>query len=172
MGKHVEATGSKIWLMPVAWCIATTLIIASGLAGPMADGPGEARFGYVFEMVGYGRDLKLGLALYSIAAALLGVAFMFTPKVSGWRFNQALAWLAFLLMAIGGTLMLVVPQALLALAEGRGERAVALAQAWSATWVEAGARISMSGVLVAVATFVDAYLRRRETWGYSPTSSS
>jgi hypothetical protein len=158
----MDATGPKVWLMPVAWCAVTALIIASGLAVPMAGGPGEAGFGYVFEAVGYGQDFMRGLALYSIAAAALGAAFMFTPKVSNWRFNQALAWLSFLLTAIGGALMLVTPQALLAAAEGRGEQATAMAQAWSMTWIEAGARVSIAGVLVAVATFIDAYLRRRK----------
>jgi hypothetical protein len=147
--------------MPVAWCAVTALIIASGLAVPMAGGPGEAGFGYVFEAVGYGQDLMRGLALYSAAAAVLGVAFMFTPKVSGWRFNKGLAWSTFMLMAIGGALMLVAPQALLAMAAGNGERATSLTQVWSIVWIDAGARISIAGVLVAIATFVDAWLRRR-----------
>jgi hypothetical protein len=157
--------------MPIAWCAATMLIIASGLGVPMAGGPGEAGFGYVFEVTGYGQDLRSGLALYSLAAALFGIAFMFLPKLAGWRFNPTLAWLAFMLMAIGGVLMLVAPQALLAMADGRGEGATALAQAWSATWIEAGGRISMSGALVATATFVDGYFRRGKP-SYSPTSSS
>lgn len=127
----------------------------------MAGGPDEAGFGYVFEVTGYGRDMRSGLAFYSAAAALLGAAFVFAPKVAGWRFNRTLAWLAFWLMAIGGLLMLAVPQALLAMAEGRGEDATALARAWSATWVETGGRMSLSGALVAAATLVDAYLRRR-----------
>jgi hypothetical protein len=156
----MDSTGPKIWLMPIAWCAVTTLIIASGLAVPMAGGPGAAGFGYVFEAVGYGQDFMSGLALYSAAAAGLGVAFMFTPKVSGWRFSRGLAWSTFLLMAIGGALMLVAPRALLALAAGSGERATSLAQVWSIVWIDAGTRISIAGVLVAIATFVDAYLRR------------
>jgi hypothetical protein len=112
-----------------------------------------------------------GLALYSATAAGLGAVFMFAPK-RGWRLNRALAWLSFLFIAMGGAVMLIVPQALLALVEGRGDRATALAQAWSMTWVEAGARISVAGVLVAVATLVDAYVRGRGVSRYSPTSSS
>jgi len=154
-------TSPKTWMMPVAWCAATTSIIASGLAVPMAGGPGAAGFGYVFEVVGYGADFRLGLTLYALAAAALGAAFMFAPKITNWRFSSGLAWTTLLFVAIGGLLMLVVPQVLLALAEPDGARATSLAQAWSIAWLEAGSRISVAGVLVAVATFIDAYLRRR-----------
>lgn len=153
-------TGTKPALMPIAWCAATFAILLVGLSVPLAGGPGEAGFGYVFEATGYGRDLQAGRMLYSVAAVLFGIAFVFTPRL-GWRFNHTLAWLAFALMVIGGLLMLAAPQALLAIAQGRGEEATALAQAWSMTWVETGGRIAMSGALVAVATFVDGYFRRR-----------
>lgn len=153
-------TGTRSGLMPVAWCAATLVILVFGLSVPLAGGPGAAGFGYVFEATGYGHDLQAGRMLFSAAAILFGIAFVFAPK-AGWRFNGTLAWLAFGLMMIGGTLMLVAPQALLAVAEGRGDRATTLAQAWSMTWVETGGRISASGVLIAAATFVDGYFRRR-----------
>ena len=156
----LDMTGTKPGLMPVAWCAATFTILLAGLSVPLAGGPGAAGFGYVFEATGYGHDLQSGRMLYSLAAVLFGIAFVFAPK-AGWRVNQMLAWLAFGFMMIGGMLMLVAPQALLAVANGRGEEATALAQAWSMTWVETGGRISMSGALVAAATFLDGYFRRQ-----------
>ncbi len=146
------------WTLPVIWCAATAAIILTGLAVPLQGGPGEAGFGYVFEVAGYGHTLRQGLAVYSAAAAGLGLAFMFIPKMHGWRINRALAWATFVLMMIGGMLMLVVPQALVALAEG--SEAEALARAWSGTWLDAGSRISLSAMMVGVATLGDAWMRR------------
>jgi hypothetical protein len=153
------------------WCAITTAIIALGLQVPMAGGPADAGFGYVFEVVGYGADFRKSLALYSAASAVLGVAFMFAPQVTNWPIRKGMAWPTLVLMAAGGVLMLVVPQALIALAASSGERATGLAQVWSISWMEAGSRISLAGVLVGLATFLDAFLNRKRG-RYSPASSS
>lgn len=156
----MQALGQVRWVLPLVWCGVTALIIASGLQVPMAGGPSAAGFGYVLGVAGYGDAFLRSLALYSGAAAVLGAAFMFAPRVTGWPISRGLAWVTLMLMAVGGALMLVVPQTLVALAEGSNDRAWGLAQVWSVTWMEAGSRISVAGVLVGVATFVDAWLRR------------
>jgi hypothetical protein len=156
-------------VLPVAWCAVTAVIIASGLNVPLAGGPQQAGFGYVFVVGGFGGDFMRGLALYGLAAAALGVAFMFVPRATGWRISKGLAWSTLMLMAIGGVLMLVVPQLLVRLAEGSSEAASSLAQAWSVTWMEAGSRISIVGALMGLATFGEAFWSSR---GHSPASSS
>jgi hypothetical protein len=155
-------------VLPVAWCGVTAAIIASGLNVPLAGGPGQAGFGYVFIVAGYGGDFMQGLALYALAAASLGATFMLVPKMTRWRISKGLAWSTLILMAVGGVLMLIVPQVLVRLAEGK-EAASGLAQAWSVSWMEAGSRISIVGVLMGLATFVEAWLSRKS---YSPASSS
>jgi hypothetical protein len=167
----LDAARQVTWILPVVWCAITASIIALGLQVPMAGGTAGAGFGYVFEVAGYGADFRKSLALYSAASAVLGVAFMFAPKVTSWPIRKAMAWPTLMLMAVGGILMLIVPQALIALAAGSGERATGVAQVWSITWMEAGSRISLAGVLVGLATFLDAFLNRKRG-GYSPASSS
>lgn len=157
------------WVLPLAWCAITTVIIASGLNVPLAGGPSEAGFGYVFVVSGYGGDFMRGLALYGLSAAALGAAFMFVPKVTHWRISKGLAWSTLVLMAVGGALMLVVPQLLVGMTEGSSEAASSLAKAWSVTWMEAGSRISAVGVLMGLATFAEAWLNRKS---HSPASSS
>jgi hypothetical protein len=147
--------------MPVVWCAANTLIIAVGLMVPLADGLGSSRFGYVFELTGSGAAFRQGLALYGVAAAGLGAAFMFIPKMPRWSINRGLAWSTFMLMVLGGVLMLIVPQGLVALAAGGPETATGLARMWSAVWVEAGSKISLAGAIVGAATCLDAWLRSR-----------
>jgi hypothetical protein len=140
------------WIMPVAWCVVTAAIVASGLAVPLEGGPTAAGF-----PVGEGGDFMQRLALYSVFAAGLAAAFMFAPKVTRWRFRKGMAWSTFMLVAIGGVMMLVVPQLLLDLAQGYD---ASLALAWSSVWMDAGARISIAGGLVALATFLDAWMHR------------
>jgi hypothetical protein len=148
------------WAMPVVWCGATTAIIASGLVAPLSGGTG-ATFGYVFDVLGHGMAFRQGLALYGLAAAVLGAAFMFAPKLGRWNLNRGLAWTTFMLMVIGGIVMLIVPQVLVAIASGGGDRAEGLASLWSGTWVEAGAKLSFAGAIIGVATFLEAWLRAR-----------
>jgi hypothetical protein len=162
-------TGPTRWVLPLAWCAVTTVIIASGLNVPLAGGPQQAGFGYVFVVGGFGGEFMRGLALYGLAAAALGAAFMFLPKATGWRISKGLAWSTLMLMAIGGALMLVVPQVLVGLAGDASEAASALAQSWSVTWMEAGSRISLVGVLMGLATFAEAAWSNR---AHSPASSS
>jgi hypothetical protein len=156
------------WILPAAWCGVTATITASGLNLPLAGGPHAAGFGYVFVVSGYGSDFMQGLALYAVAAAGLGAAFMFVPKLTRWRISKGLAWSTLMLMAMGGALMLIAPQVLVRLGEG-SEAASSLAQAWAVTWMEAGSRISIAGVLMGLATFAEAYFSRKS---YSPASSS
>jgi hypothetical protein len=156
-------------VLPLAWCAITTIIIAWGLNVPLAGGPQQAGFGYVFVVGGFGSEFMRGLALYALSAAALGAAFMFVPRVTGWRISKGLAWSTLMLMAVGGALMLVVPQVLVRLADGSGETASSLAQAWSVTWMEAGSRISFVGVMMGVATFAEAWFGRKR---HSPASSS
>jgi hypothetical protein len=153
----------------VAWCGITAVIIASGLNVPLAGGPHEAGFGYVFIVSGYGFEFMRGLALYGLAAAALGVAFMFVPRITMWRISRGLAWSTLILMAVGGVLMLIVPQVLVRMTEGTGNAASSLAEAWSVTFMEAGSRISVVGVLMGLATFAEAWLSRK---AHSPASSS
>jgi hypothetical protein len=167
----LNAAGQVRWILPVVWCAITAVIIALGLQVLMAGGPADAGFGYVFEVTGYGADFRKSLALYSAASAVLGVAFMFAPQVTNWPIRKGMAWPTLVLMAVGGILMLILPQALIALEAGSGGRATGLAQVWSITWMEAGSRISLAGVLVGLATFLDAFLNRKRG-GYSPASSS
>jgi hypothetical protein len=136
-------------IMPMAWCVVTTGIIASGYAVTLGGGPVAAGFA-----IRQGGDFMQGLALYAAFAASLGVAFMFVPKATKWRIHAGLAWSTFMLAAAGGIMMLVVPQILLNLARGYDMSA---ALAWSAAWMEAGERISMAGGLVALATFFGAW---------------
>jgi hypothetical protein len=156
------------WVLPLAWCGVTAVIIASGLNVPLAGGPSETGFGYVFVVSGYGGDFMRGLALYALAAAGLGAAFMFVPRLTAWRISKGLAWSTLMLMAVGGALMLVAPQVLVRLAEGN-EAASGLAKAWSVTWMETGSRISIVGVLMGLATFGEAWFSRKS---HSPASSS
>lgn len=148
--------------MPIIWCAATAAIIASGLAVPFNGGTG-ASFGYVFEVAGHGLAFRQGLALYGVAAAGLGAAFMFVPKTTRWPLSKGLAWATFMLMVIGGLTMLVVPQVLVAIAAGGGDRAEGLASLWAASWVEAGSKLSFAGGIVGAATFFDAWLRARRS---------
>jgi hypothetical protein len=147
-------------MMPVAWCAVTSAIIASGLTVPLEGGP-QAGFGYMFVAAGHGDAFMQGLALYSAFAAGLGIAFMFVPKLTSWRIRNGLAWSTFMLMAVGGTMMLVAPQALLALARSSDSGDTSLALAWSVAWIDAGTRLSLAGGLVGLATFVDARLHRQ-----------
>jgi hypothetical protein len=155
----IKAAPARTAAMPLIWCAATAAIIASGLVVPLSGGV-SAGFGGVFEL-GHGQDFRQGLALYGVGAAVLGAAFMFAPRRAGWRLHNGLAWTTFMLMVVGGILMLIVPQALVALAEGGGEKATALAQMWSAAWFEAGSKISFAGAIVGAATFLDAWIRRK-----------
>jgi hypothetical protein len=155
---HVSAAQART--MPVVWCGATALIIASGLVSSLAGGAG-ATFGYVYDVLGRGVAFRQGLALYGLAAAVLGAAFMFVPKAACWNLNKGLAWTTFMLMVIGGILMLVVPQVLVAIANGGGDRAEGLASLWSGAWTEAGAKLSFAAAIIGVATFLDAWLRAR-----------
>jgi hypothetical protein len=148
------------WTLPVVWCGTTAAIIASGLVVQLGGGTG-ASFGYVFDVMGHGVAFRQGLALYGLAAAVLGAAFMFAPKAAHWNLNKGLAWTTFMLMVIGGIVMLIVPQLLVAIADGGGDRAEGLAALWSGTWVEAGARLSFAGGIIGVATFLEAWLRAR-----------
>src|SRR5690349_12062722 len=80
--------GPMQWIMPLAWCAVTAIIVASGLNVELAGGPTAAGFGYVFLVAGYGAAFKQGLALYSIAAAVLGLGFMLVPRMTGGRINK------------------------------------------------------------------------------------
>src|SRR5262245_26540604 len=155
-----DEPGKLVWAMPLAWCGATTAIIASGLAVQLGGGTG-ASFGYVFDVMGHGLAFRQGLALYGLAAAVLGVGFVFFPRSARWTLNKGLAWTTFMLVVMGGIVMLIVPQLLVAIAEGGGDRAVGLASLWSGMWVEAGAKLSFAGAIIGVATFLDAWLRAR-----------
>src|SRR5262245_57518588 len=76
-----DSIPSKLtWAMPVVWCAVTATIIASGLAVQLGGGTG-ASFGYVFDVMGHGMAFRQGLALYGLAAAVLGAGFMFVPKL-------------------------------------------------------------------------------------------
>ncbi len=145
--------------MPVAWCAVTTVIIAAGLTVPLEAGPQALGFDYLFVAGGYDTAFAQGLAVYAAAAAMLGAAFMFIPKATNWRFRKGMAWATFMLMVVGGVMMLIVPQLLRWLAAG-SEGPITVAAAWSVTWMEAGARIAIAGGLVALATFFDAWLHR------------
>lgn len=147
------------WIMPVAWCAVTTVIIAAGLTVPFEAGPQASGFDYLFVAGGYDRAFVELLAVYAGAAAALGVAFMFTPKATNWRFRKGMAWATFMLMVVGGVMMLIVPQLLRWLVAGT-EGPVTATAAWSVAWMDAGARISIAGGLVALATFFDAWLHR------------
>jgi hypothetical protein len=84
---------------------------------------------------------------------------MFIPKATTWRFRKGMAWATFMLMVLGGVMMLIVPQFMRWLVAG-SEGPVTMAAAWSVAWMDAGARIAVAGVLVALATFLDAWLHR------------
>ena len=151
--------GPGNWVLPLAWCAVTTVIIAAGLTAPFEAGPKASGFDYLFTAGGYDTAFVQSLAIYAVAAAALGGAFMFIPKATNWRFRKGLAWATFMLMVIGGIMMLVVPQLLRLLVAG-SEGPVTSAAAWSVAWMDAGARISIAGGLVALATFLDAWLHR------------
>lgn len=155
----LKRTEPPAWIMPVAWCAVTTAIIAGGLTVPFEAGPGASGFDYVFAASGYDRAFAEALAIYAVTAAALGVAFMFIPKATTWRFRKGMAWATFMLMVLGGIMMLMVPQLLRWMATD-GERPALVAAAWSVAWMDAGARISIAGGLVALATFFDAWWRR------------
>jgi hypothetical protein len=141
------------WALPLVWCGVTAAIIASGLAVQLGGGTG-ASFGYMFDVMGHGMAFRQGLALYGLAAAVLGAGFMFAPKLASgrWNLNKGLAWATFMLMVVGGIVMLIVPQVMAAIAAGGGDRAQGLASLWSGTWVEAGAKLSFAGAIIGVAT--------------------
>ena len=147
------------WIMPVAWCAVTTMIVAAGLTVPFEAGPRASGFDYLFVAGGYDTAFTQALAVYAIAAAALGGAFMFIPKATTWRFRKGMAWATFMLMVIGGVMMLIVPQLIRWLVSG-SEGPVTVAAAWSVAWMDAGARISVAGGLVALATLLDAWLHR------------
>ncbi len=165
----MRATRRIQWVLPSVWCAITTVIIASGLQVPMSGGLSEAGFSYVLGVASHGETYRYGLTLYAAASALLGVGFMFIPQVTSWRINRGMAWSTLMLMAVGGALMLVVPQVLVAMTAGANDSAWSLGQVWSAAWLEAGSRISIAGGLLGLATLVDAWMRRPR---YSPASSS
>ena len=157
------------WALPSVWCLITALIIASGLQVPMTGGLGEAGFSYVLGVAAQGEAFRQYLSIYAGASALLGIGFMFLPQWTGWRLSRAMAWSTLMLMAIGGTLMLIVPQVLVAMTAGANASAWSLAQMWSVTWMEAGSRVALAGGLLGLATFAEAWLRNTR---YSPASSS
>ena len=161
--------GPMQWIMPLAWCAVTAIIVASGLNVELAGGPTAAGFGYVFLVAGYGAAFKQGLALYSIAAAVLGLGFMLVPRMTAGKINKGLAWSTLALMAIGGLLMLVAPQVLVAMAGSPDDAAYGVARSWAVTWMEAGSRVSISGAAMGLATFGEAFWSR---WSHSPASSS
>ena len=170
-GEHALDRAEPVrWVMPVAWCAATSAIIASGLAVPLEGGLAASGFGFFFPTDGQVDIYTRGLAPFSAAAAVLGAAFMFIPKMTTWRIRKGLAWSTFMLMVIGGMMMLVVPQALIAIARANGGSAIGLAVDLSVMWMDFGARLSAVGGLLAIATFVDAWAHRQR--GYSPASSS
>jgi len=146
-------------MLPVAWCAVTTVIIAAGLTVPFEAGPQASGFDYLFVAGGYDTVFTQSLAVYAVTAAALGAAFMFIPKATAWRFRKGLAWSTFMLMVVGGIMMLIVPQLIRWLVAG-SEGPVTIAAAWSVAWMEAGARIAVAGGLVALATFLDAWLHR------------
>ncbi|HEY7799999.1 MAG TPA: hypothetical protein VIA80_14615 [Hyphomonadaceae bacterium] len=154
--KRTEPAG---WIMPVAWCAVTTVIVAAGLTVPFEAGPRASGFDYLFVAGGYDTAFVQALAIYAVAAAALGGAFMFIPKATTWRFRKGMAWATFMLMVLGGVMMLIVPQFMRWLVAG-SEGPVTMAAAWSVAWMDAGARIAVAGVLVALATFLDAWLHR------------
>jgi hypothetical protein len=146
-------------IMPLAWCAVTTVIIAAGLTVPFEAGPQAAGFDYLFTAGGYDTAFTQSLAAYGAAAAGLGAGFMFVPRMTGWRFRKGLAWATFMLMVIGGIMMLIVPPFLRLLVSDH-EGPVTSTAVWSVVWMDSGARISVAGGLVALATFFDAWLRR------------
>ncbi len=153
----LQRTESGAWLLPLAWCAVTTLIIAAGLTVPLEAGPQASGFDYLFVAGGHDTAFTQSLGLYAIAAAILGAAFMFIPKATSWRFRKGMAWATFMLMVSGGVMMLIVPQLLRWLAV---DGAATASAAWSVLWMEVGARISLAGGLVALATFFDAWFHR------------
>jgi hypothetical protein len=155
----LDKTGSPAWLLPLAWCAVTTVIIAAGLTVPFEAGPQASGFDYLFVAGGYDRAFAQSLAIYGAAAAGLGALFMFVPKATNWRFRKGMAWATFVLMVVGGVMMLIVPQ-LLRWLVADSEGPVTVAAVWSVTWMDAGARISIAGGLVALATFFDAWVHR------------
>jgi hypothetical protein len=161
---------SAKWVMPIAWCAVTSAIIVSGLAVPLEGGLEASGFGFFFPADGQGDAYTRSIAPFSAAAAVLGAAFMFIPKMTNWRIRKGLAWSTFMLMVFGGIMMLIAPQAFVAIARANGGAALGMAVDWSVVWMDAGARISVAGGLLAVATFVDAWAHRAR--GYSPASSS
>jgi hypothetical protein len=146
-------------IMPLAWCAVTTVIIAAGLTVPFDAGPQAAGFDYLFTAGGYDTAFTRSLAAYGAVAAGLGAGFMFVPRMTGWRFRKGLAWATFMLVVLGGIMMVIVPQVLRWLVSDH-EGPVTSAAAWSVVWMDAGARIAIAGGLVALATFFDAWLRR------------
>jgi hypothetical protein len=158
---ELNETPPMKWVLPVAWSCVTAAIIASGLNVTMSGGPLAAGFGYVFVLSGFAGDFSRGLALYGAAAAALGAAFALIPRKTGLQLSKGLAWSTLLLMAVGGVLMLIVPQVLVGMTVGGNEDAAALAKAWAVTWMEAGSRISAMGALMGLATFGEAILNRK-----------
>jgi hypothetical protein len=155
----LKSITSGNWILPMTWCAATTVIIAAGLIVPFGAGPPALGFDYLFVAGGHDAAFVQSLAVYAVAAAALGAAFMFIPKATNWRFRKGMAWAAFILMVVGGMMMLIVPQLLRWLVSG-SEGPVIGAAAWSVVWMDLGARISIAGGLAALATFFDAWLRR------------
>ena len=147
------------WVLPMAWCAVTTMIIATGLIVPFEAGPQALGFDYLFVAGGHDTVFVQSLAVYAIAAAALGAAFMFIPKATNWRFRKGPAWAAFILMVVGGIMMLIVPQLLRWLVAGSDGPVIETA-AWSVVWMDLGARISIAGGLAGLATFFDAWLHR------------
>jgi hypothetical protein len=122
----------------------------------------------VFVLSGFAGDFSFGLALYATAAAALGAGFALIPRKMGLRLSKGLAWSTLLLMAVGGVLMLIVPQVLVGMTLGGNEDAAALAKAWAVTWMETGSRISVVGALMGLATFGEAILNRKSRAAASP----
>jgi len=155
----LKVTAPDAWVLPLAWCAVMTAIIAAGLGGPLEAGPAAAGFDYLFTAGGHDTTFVRSLAAYGVAASILGAAFMFIPKATSWRFRKSLAWATFTMMVIGGIMMLIVPQ-LLRWMVADNEGPVTATAAWSVAWMDAGARVSIAGGLVALATFADAWLHR------------
>lgn len=155
----LKTTAAGAWVLPLAWCAVTTAIIVAGLGVPLKAGPAAAGFDYLFTAGGHDTAFERLLAAYGAAASILGAAFMFVPKTTSWRFRKSLAWATFTMMVIGGVMMLIVPQ-LLRWLVADNEGPVTATAAWSVAWMDAGARVSIAGGLVALATFADAWLRR------------
>lgn len=148
------------WVLPSVWCAITAVIIASGLQVPMSGGLSAAGFSYVFGVASHGETYRYGLIFYACTSAVLGAGFMFIPKITPWAISRAMAWSTLMLMAIGGVLMLIVPQVLVAITANANAGAWSVAQVWSAAWLEAGLRISIAGGLLGLATLVEAWMRR------------